>query len=534
MLKKTIIIVGALFGVLASSALADNSGEGLGADLLIQSTDPVKDGEGRSSKKSERMSIKLDNPLAVHFYNRWEKIKDPSFQQTRWARLILEKKWEKAAHLWSVTKRSVDDQFAITVRAAYLFALWKLKLGQSFWNEWFEMLRVKRFRNSEAFTALNLSIQEEIQQHFYDWAIEIEATQAEFLFSEITDKHPLYDTIRAHVLLRNVAKRLQYAEDLFFRLPDTHPYYVPLAKTLALQFARIGNLGKSGSILKRMEGHILSSKNPENIASYYLQIARLLYQSGNFAAARSFYQKVPKGSENFLAAREELAWVLLQMGEFGALRGGLQTFRMDIWKDRFLPEIHLVSAIGNLKLCFYSEVKKDFTLFLKKNRRWAKRIEEELKKPNPSKPTQQDFYIKMAEKALSQRLQELKVLEGLAKESLAAALPAVGVQPHWKAARKTMESFVERARKRQAQEYRRVWRSYRFVLQEAIRKMRFVKVELMGQLSQLASSHRKKKLKGNIKTKLVASNSSMTFPFDGIVWPDEVFNLQSVTQGECL
>ncbi|MCY4643992.1 MAG: hypothetical protein OXB88_05185 [Bacteriovoracales bacterium] len=530
MLKATIII---LYGMTFFN-LVWGSDEGLGADLLMQSSKTVGKEKDSLGEWNRDASLKLNNPFIVHFYTRWNEVKKENIEQNLWAGFVLNQKWEKVAHLWSVTKRSVNNFFDATARTAYLFALWKLELGQSFWNEWFEMLRVEKFRRSKAFTALNLSIQKEFPQRFYDWGIAVEMNQAEFLFSKMKDKNPIYDTIRAHLLLRNVSKYAQYAEELLLRLPGTHPLYVPLAKTLALHFARLENLGKAGSILKKIESHILKSQDPEAISSYHLQIARLLYQSGNLEVAGKFYQKIPKGSKHFLTAREELAWVLLQSGEFGILRGELRTFRTDIWKDRFLPEIHLVSAIGNLKLCFYGEVRKDISLFLKKNRKWATRIENELKKPMPSKPNLEDFYIHRAEKALSERLKESRALEHFAKESLTAALPAVGVQPHWIAAKKSMGSSIERAQKKKAEEYKRVWHSYRFVLEEAIRKMRFVKVELMHQVSNLAAHASGKKLKGNIKTKLTVSNNSMAFPFDGVVWPDEMFNLQSLTEGKCL
>ena len=64
--------------------------------------------------------------------------------------------------------------------------------------------------------------------------------------------------------------------------------------------------------------------------------------------------------------------------------------------------------------------------------------------------------------------------------------------------------------------------------------MRFVKIEFKGQLSRLATRKPEKRLKGNIKTQLVASKDNAVYPFDGLIWPDEMFNLQSVTEGECL
>ncbi len=504
-----------------------------GADVLMQSAKPKQGGS--SNLVVELGSVELNNPLVMHFFTEWQAASKMSFHQNLWARQVLEQKWGKIAHLWPTIRDSVDDEFAVTARSAYVFALWNLNLGQTFWNEWFEMARVGRYRDSKAFIALSVSIQPEFAKRFYDWGVHVEREQAEFLLNEVQSAHPIFDTVRAHILLRQTGAHAKDGETLLLRMPKTHPYYSALARTLALHFARQGDLGAAGSILKKIEPITLGSKDPEQIASYYLQIARLLYQSGNLSAASVFYRKVPKGSRDFLTAREELAWVLLQSGEFGSLRGELQTFRMDVWKDKFLPEVHLVSAIGNLKLCFYGEVRKDFDLFLSKNKTWAGRVEAELAKADPSRPERIDFYIERAEQALTQRQAEQVKLRDLARESKTAALPAVGVQPHWLAAEKAIQFTMERTRKRQMEEYRRVWRSRRFVLQEAIRKMQFVKVELMSQMSRLAANTGgTKKLRGNVKTNLVASKNSMTFPFDGVAWPDEFFNLQSVTEGECL
>ena len=512
-------------------AFAENDQEGLGADVLVNSAGSTK---GLSESNQVISSINLNNPLMVHFFAAYENMEKMDFHQKRWANLVLTQKWEKVSHLWSVMKKSLYGSFEISARSIYIFSLWNLGLGQTFWNEWFEMARIGKYRSSKAFEALNLSIQKDFSQKFYNWAIEIEGSSTDFLFSTFSEAHPVYDTVRAHVLLRQVSDKVSYAQKLFLRLPPTHPYYLPLGKSLALHFSRKGDLASAGALLKKMEKTILNAENSENIASHYLQIARLLYQNGNLDAAVVFYKKIPKGSQNFLTAREELLWALLQMGDYGFLRGELETFKMDLWKKQFLPEIHLVSAIANLKLCFYGKVRKDFDSFLKNNRRWAGRIEKELAKPNPAKPDGNDFYIVMAERALAGRIREKGMLENFAQESKTAALPAVGIQEHWLDAQKTLAQSLEKAKKQQSEEYRRVWRSRRFVLREAIHKMQFVKVEFMGQISKLAVKKPDKKLRGNVKTKLVASKDNVVYPFDGLVWPDEMFNLQSVTEGECL
>ena len=504
--------------------------KGLGADILVDSTDA----KGLSNADGTMSSINLNNPLMVHFFAAYENMGKMDFHEKRWANMVLTQKWEKVAHLWSVMEKKLHGSFRITARTVYIFSLWKLGLGQTFWNEWFEMARITKFRKTKAFEALNLSIQKEFPQQFYDWAIAVEGDSVEYLFSSLAEAHPVYDTIRAHILLRQVSQHVSYAQKLFLRLPQDHPYYLPLGRTLALYFSRKGDLSNAGVILKKLEKPILAKKDSEEIASHYLQIARLLYQNSNLEAAALFYKKIPKGSRSFLVAREELSWALLQMGDYGILKGELETFKMDVWKEQFLPEIHLVSAIANLKLCFYGKVKEDFNLFMKKNRHWAKQIEEELKKANPTKPQREDFYIAKAERAFSKRTQEKAMLEDFAQESKTAALPAVGIQAHWLDAQKALTLSLERVKKQMLEEYRRVWRSRRVALKEAIHKMQFVKVEFMGQMSRLAVKKSDTKLRGNVKTKLVAAKGSVIYPFDGLIWSDEMFNLQSVTEGECL
>ena len=381
-------LLGSVLLLLTMGTVCFAEEKGLGADILVNSAGSSKE---LSESGNVMSSIRLNNPLMVHFFAAYENMGSMKFHQKRWANLVLEQKWEKVAHLWSVMKKSLHGSFGITARSVYTFSLWELGLGQTFWNEWFEMARIAKFRNSKAFGALNLSIQKEFPQKFYDWAVAVEGDASDFLFSELTDAHPVYDTIRAHILLRNVSRHTSYAQKLFLRLPQTHPYYLPLGRTLALHFSRKGNLASAGVILKKMEEPILAKKDSEKIASHYLQIARLLYQNGNLEAAVVFYKKVSKGSRSFLTAREELLWALLQMGDYGFLRGELETFKMDVWREQFLPEIHLVSAIANLKLCFYGKVREDFGFFLKNNRRWAEKIEEELKKPNPEKPKRKIF-----------------------------------------------------------------------------------------------------------------------------------------------
>ena len=73
------------------------------------------------------MAVKLNNPLVTHFYTQWNKIEKENFHQNQWARLVLEQKWKKVAHLWSIIKQSVDDHFSITAKRSLSLCTLEIK-----------------------------------------------------------------------------------------------------------------------------------------------------------------------------------------------------------------------------------------------------------------------------------------------------------------------------------------------------------------------------------------------------------------------
>ena len=109
-----------------------------------------------------------------------------------------------------------------------------------------------------------------------------------------------------------------------------------------------------------------------------------------------------------------------------------------------------------------------------------------------------------------------------------------------------MRTAYERAKKQVSSEYRRQWRNRERELSEAIRKMEFVKVELLSELRFFAklngsasggtpSAQASEREKNEGKQLLAsASDGAAVFPFDGVVWPDELFKLRSVAAGQCL
>jgi tetratricopeptide (TPR) repeat protein len=333
-------------------------------------------------------------------------------------------------------------------------------------------------------------------------------------------------------------------------LPADHFLKVPLANTVALSLARKGDLRGAGAVLKQhLEPAVEARKDLKALSRHYLQIARLLYQAGSLDGAADFYQRIPDGSADFLRAREELAWVWLRQGDTAKLRGELKTLRSGLFEGRFAPDVYVVRAISNLKLCFYSEVEKELNDFVLSNRVWAKKTNEALKTEDPESD-EPDFFTEIAQRAIAARQAEVQLLDALATASITATLPAVGPQQHWEKAKTRALVALETAKKQSAEEVRRHWKNRKTVLTEAIRKMQFVKVELFSQVRTLARQSPSQstpsgavsaleretdsRLKSETQAALKkAADGELVFPFDGVVWPDELFKLTSVAQSRC-
>ena len=147
-----------------------------------------------------------------------------------------------------------------------------------------------------------------------------------------------------------------------------------------------------------------------------------------------------------------------------------------------------------------------------------------------------DFYMTKADNRIVSLELEIKELKRLSERSIKAALPAVGIQPHWKKALKDLAYTLTEARKRRVTEYKRLWKNRETILAEAIKKMKFVKIEALTQIQDIV--FKKKELGKGIKATNVLSsketNDKLIFPYDGVFWPDEILNLRSEAKSFCL
>lgn len=535
-----------LFGIAFVSVAAQAAPANSGADALLNKLGKQTT-EQQAPHATSIVANQLKDPFTIQFFSHYQVQNNLPYDVRAWVSRVLSGEYQHAAHLWTAISKQLPESFRVPAEGAHLYCLWKIGVAQTFFDEWTDRLTQKSFVDSAISLALDQTISGEFNQWLIDQGIAVNESQKALIEKLDIKRGAHYATLKAYVALRSGAAGKK-ALDL---LSVDHPLKAPLAQSVALGLARIGDLAGAGTILKNhVEPAIANRKDPKALAKHYLEVARLLYQAGALDAAAEFYQRVPNGADDYLKAREELAWVWLRSGDTGKLRGELQSLRIGLFEDRFAPDVYVVRSISNLKLCYFSEAEKDLKAFVTTNKQWATKVQEALNTEAPPRTGETDFFLTLADNSLKQRTHERDVLETLATQSITAVLPAVGPQQHWEKAKGKAIASLERAKKQVAAENRRQWKSRSRVLSEAIRKMQFVKVELYSQVRSLAQEDTSgaggntqssaleretgDRLKADTQAMLkTASAGELVFPFDGVVWPDELFHLTSVAQSKC-
>jgi hypothetical protein len=275
----------------------------------------------------------------------------------------------------------------------------------------------------------------------------------------------------------------------------------------------------------------LGPKPAANLKSRFQMLrARLLYQLGSMSEAIKAYGQVPRDAEIFPTMVEERSWALARAGDYDRLRGDLESLSKPIYKNYFGPESVVLRSILELKLCHYQNVTKTFDEFNTQFRPWAEKISSAMSAGETPAPPWTDPQLQLNEATLARLQAEGQRLKQLETESLSAPLTAVGKQSHWVLLERSVQDSTTVAQKDVQKSRARIWQSRGAQLQEAIRKMRFVKVELMSQLSLKLADHQEK----GVEKVATAKAGLQVYPYEaGEVWPDELFRIRALSNSSC-
>jgi hypothetical protein len=324
-------------------------------------------------------------------------------------------------------------------------------------------------------------------------------------------------------------------------VPATHPLRARLEASAAAAATRDG---KTRDAIKILEDAMARAPGEGEEAAAQrsadaLTLGRLYFQTADLAKAESWYAQVSPESRDAATAHEELAWTWLRRGDTSRLRGVSATLASSLFAAQFLPELHVIRAVSDLKLCLFDEAKAEITTFVSAARPWAAKIQAALKAETPEAPPLHDAYADRLARAIDARQAEKAQLGKLLEKSITAATPAVGRQDHWRVAGAALEGHLARLGAEQLAQRRRQWRNAGAMLSEAIRKMRFVKVELASQLRGGIVAHPTSATSAETAAAAAQkleddADGRLSFPLDGALWSDEVFATRSTAASVCL
>lgn len=436
-------------------------------------------------------------------------------KQRSWFTGVLTDDFETAVGSWETVKSQVGQKNMPLGHAAYVYSLYKLGLYQSLVEE---MLQANSLWLSSVLSA-------ELQ-NFLSAQMDRVLTQAgvyiypdlrkQLLASKLTNK-TLRATLLSYAFLSEPAELPKYLPDL----PKTNLILRPGVKKSVAFLMNQSKLKEAEEIARLVPGN-------------HLDLARVYFQAGELHKAAEAYDKVSRQEELYPASREELAWTYLRMNDVGGLRGLTnQLTRLDNIADR--PESYVLQAISNLKVCNYAAAKQDIQFFTRELTPVARKIDAVSKLSKAPAPARPDVWTQSIQRRLVLLQKEVDVWTELEEEKIV----------------KKLRGYQAVAQNELQSHYKRQWNNEYKMIDEAIVKMRFVKLEYLSQLRRLEQYEERPHLlsqkvlnketlvadasvSGSLAALKNAESEKMVFRADEALWSDEVYRLRSLTPSECV
>ena len=499
-MKKTLasLVLLSSFTVLADSGTLLNQA---GSDIDL------------TSQIQGQKQLKLDNPYVIQLYSSWKALGNSDYSSGQWVELILNKEHDKALGLLPTIK---DSKFLAIKEASELYLLFETGNYQTFFNKWIELSSNGKFLQTELAVALDQIVGPKTTQLIMENGFYLTKENSEKLKRIETFNSKINFSLQALKALRSRENAVVWIG----KLDETDPLRLPLAQTAILHYAKDGKLGASGKLLKGVvEPLIKNSNNTEELSLYFVTLARLLYQAGATGEAKKYYDLIPESSNYFLTARTEALWAHLKDKDYSRTKGELATLELGVFNDKFYPEAYLVSAMASVKLCEFSDAKSAINRFITVNRKWAQEIEKNISNPNAPAITK-NFFLTNLEKAKKSLLAEKKNLE------------AKKLSTQYTQSIDGLVSSIDSVVKAEIQSQ---WKNRKTVLETALYKMRFVKIELISRMRQF-NLNQKIADSDEVSQQSAATvrRNQLSFPYDGVLWGDELFNMSAAVKNKCI
>lgn len=327
---------------------------------------------------------------------------------------------------------------------------------------------------------------------------------------------------------------------------------------LVLGLAINGDVAKAAKVLNNLMN---SQGNPVGQPLMDITAARMLFERGFLDASIEYYKKVPKSSEYWWDAQEEMGWAYIRKGEPQNTLAVTQGLLRPEFMALVGPETVFLRSLAELKICDYPAVMKTIGIFRDRFRPKAvallgftngekddvlkqfvdqmtikEKTLRDLGKMGSELPrfiTRDETFLNRV-RVYRQLKQEADLASKLYSRSLTGGTAEVGFQAPIEIIRNQVESRAKLAQNSAYEQVKKLAQRELDEIRKLLDKMHIVEAELLQQVSQVDRVIADSSKKVEVKKGTTGSNARDTiwFVHDGEFWFDEISNFQvTVTKG---
>ena len=263
-------------------------------------------------------------------------------------KLFTERKWKEAFFHWDRSFASTPFVLSPTGKALYAYLLFKNGIRIIGLETLFKI-------------ATPVQILEELKLL---WHAAVPYRHGIWRFVDLewdTGWTQIFDARAEMVFLLSKAPSFEEIEsmDIQFGLKSLNP-------PLELQWQMVLVLAVNGQLVeatRQLQSLMRVKRLPVSRSLLNLTAARIFFQLGSVNQALSYYKKIPKSSDYWLTAQEEIAWTHILNDEPQKALGYTHTLMHPVLANQVGPEPSYLHALASVKVCDYEEALKTVRTF---------------------------------------------------------------------------------------------------------------------------------------------------------------------------
>ena len=314
----------------------------------------------------------------------------------------------------------------------------------------------------------------------------------------------------------------------------------------------------AGTAAKALAVLMKAPNNPVSQDLLTITAARLLFQNGFLDASVKYYEKIPKNSDYWFDAQEEIGWAYIRKGESQNTIAITKTLTVPEFVSQVGPEPLFLRSLAELKVCDYpsvvgtlnqfrdrykgraatlmalsdttdsaaeSKVVDSFIERSKKERLTLKKLGKDATKL-PRFVTR-DEVLAQAVATQSALEAEAKLAGDLYAKSASAGTAQIGFQARLEEMKKAVEARALQARSTSASRVKSLAQEEVNEIAQILQKLHIVEAEMLQQLSlssRVADATAGDKESMKVGTTGSKAKDRLTFPAEQETWFDELAN----------